>query len=413
MRSIANLSTKLSIAGLAVLMGMSAAWANTLSEVEINALDNGYGIVLKTDETTEMKKIVSSDNKITLQLKDVEVSPDLNTVYNNVENIENVTVAPSGKSDIKIVFKGEGISNSKVTFESPKTTAAALKNTATASQSIELSGPISSYTPVYGRNTLPSALEEDRSANPQVNEVLTKLHVSREMLLTAKKYARKVVNKTKSGDINLVTVMGVIFIFAALLFRPKKKQNSTEKQQSLSQMLSRPQNIQTSPQMEREIALNRRMADNMPLTRPDGLGAVNPVNAGYGRKAYQNSQRNPYITDSPAVSGGVSGIPRRRPLNTQPVARTTAPVKKQTIVKQPVAQNVQNPAAVKRPSILNPAASKPVRRTSAAAEPSDMDSMKFLESITKIYEKNGRTDLAKGLKENLRKAQMSGVTRNF
>ena len=41
-------------------------------------------------------------------------------------------------------------------------------------------------------------------------------------------------------------------------------------------------------------------------------------------------------------------------------------------------------------------------------EPSDLDSMKFLESITKIYEKNGRTDLAKGLKDNLRKAQMSG-----
>ena len=38
---------------------------------------------------------------------------------------------------------------------------------------------------------------------------------------------------------------------------------------------------------------------------------------------------------------------------------------------------------------------------------SDMDSMKFLESITKIYEKSGRSDLAKGLKDNLRKAQLA------
>lgn len=411
MRSIVNLSTKLSIAGLAVLMGMSAAFANTLSEVEINALDNGYGIVLKTDETTEMKKIVSSDNKMTLQLKDVEVSPDLNTVYNNVADIENVTVVPSGKSDIKIVFKGEGISNSKVAFANPKTQAVALKKSTT--QSIELSGPVSSYTPVYNPDAFVQEVEADQTSNPQINEVLTTLHVSKEMLVTAKKYAKKAVNKTKSGDINLVTVMGVIFIFAALLLRPKKRKAREEKQQSLSQMLARPQNTQPSAQMEREIALNRRLADNMPLSRPDGLGAVNPVNAGYGMKAYQNSQRNPYVSDVPAVSGGVSGIPRRRPLNSQPVKRTAAPVKKQTIVQQPVAQPVQSPMNAKRPSMLNPAASKPVRKNAAAAEPSDMDSMKFLESITKIYEKNGRTDLAKGLKENLRKAQMSGVTRNF
>lgn len=409
MRSIANFSTKLSIASLAVLMSMSAAWANTLSEVQINAQESGYGIVLKTDEAAQMKKIVSSDDSMTIRLKDVEVSPDLNTVYNNVANLENVTVAPAGKGDIKIVFKGEGIAQSKIYFENAKTDLSALTS---SKQSIELSGPVSSYTPVYNPDAFAS-IEEDQTANPELNEVLTQMHISREMLVSVKKYAKKAINKTKSGDINLITLMGVIFIFAALLMRPKKKKAQAKKPQTLSQMMQ----PQSTLQMEREIALGRRMADNIPLTRPDGLGAVSPVSAGYGMKAYQNSQKNPYVSDAPVVSGGVSGIPRRRTINPAPsVNRTAAPVKRQTVSKQPVMTAQTRTASVKT-AMDNPLSAKSALNSAhnagRAAEPSDLDSMKFLESITKIYEKNGRTDLAKGLKDNLRKAQMSGVSKAF
>lgn len=410
MRSIANLGIKLSIVGLALLAGVSATLANTLSEVEISAMDSGYGIVLKTDEKTEIKKIVSSDNKMTVQLKDVEVSPDLNTVYNNVANIENVTVAPSGKSDIKIIFKGEGISNSKIMFGDSKAKVSMLKK---SQEAIELSAPVSSYTPVYAHNMLPSA-EDEQIENSAINEFLSKFNGSSEMIFVAKKYAKKIINKAKSGDINLITVMGAIFVFAALLMRPKKKQSVAEKQQSLSQMLSKPQNgTQISSQMDREIALNRRLADNMPLTRPDGLGAVNSVNAGYGMKAYKNSQRNPYVTESLSASTGVSGIPRRRSLNPQPVKRTSVPVKKQTVLKQPLQSKVQNPISKQRKSMNSATSATPALLKSVPTESTELDSMKFLESITKIYEKNGRTDLAKGLKDNLRKAQMSAVNKNF
>ena len=117
MRSIVKFTTKLSLVSLAFCISMSNVFANTLSEVEINAVDSGYGIVLKTDEAAQMKKIVSSDNKMTIELKDVKVSEDINTVYNNVANIDNVTISPVSKNDIKIVFKVKDISNSKVSFE--------------------------------------------------------------------------------------------------------------------------------------------------------------------------------------------------------------------------------------------------------------------------------------------------------
>ena len=406
MRGIVKFSTKLSIAGLFVLMGMSAGFANTLSEIQIDGTDSGYGIVLKTDEITKMKKTVSADNnKLTIQLKDVEVSEDLNTVYNDVTNFENVTVAPAGKSDIKIIFTGEGVANSKVYFENLKTTSAQV--VAQGGESIELGAPVSSYTPVYNNNVVEEEIQDDQTSNTQINEILTGMHVSREMLINAKSIAKKAINKALSGDINLVTILGVIFIIASMMFRPKKKVQE-QKQQSLSELLSKPK---TSNRMEREIALNRAMANNMVLSRPDGLGAVNPVSAGYGIKAYQNSQKNPYTTN--VEPSGISGIPRRKPLPSAPAAQKSRP----QIIRQSVAPIKTQPVVNKSVSPV-PVATKPQlinnhRTPAVKSTPSDLDSVKFLESITKIYEKNGRTDLAKGLKENLRKAQVHSQKRAY
>ena len=390
MRSIVNLGTKLSFAALTVLLSVSCAVANTLSEVQINAEESGYGIVLKTDEAAQIKKIVSSDDKVTLELKDVEVSPEINTVYNNAANIENVTISPASKSGIKIVLKGEGIANSKVYFESPQNIASSLNS---STQSIQLNGPVSSYTPVYNPDAFAS--EEDQTSNPQLNEVLTKMHVSKSMLVTVKRYAKRAIEKTKSGDINMMTVFGVIFIAAALLIRPKQKSAPARQNQSLTGILSR---SQKTPQMEREIGLNRQMANNLSLNTT-GLNS-NPINAGYGMKAYQQSQKNPYTSST--SSSGISGIARRKPLQSKSL--TSAPIKKQTLKNKPVA-SMSKPVKAQMPSMINPVASK--KTAAKELEPSDLDSMKFLESITKIYEKNGRADLAKGLKDNLKKAQMS------
>ena len=109
MRSI-DLGKKFLGLALCFALSSSVVLANTLSEVQINADEtSGYDIVLKTDSATEMKKVVSDDNKMYIELKNVQASDSLNTVYNNVANIENVTIQPVSKEDLKITFKGEGI----------------------------------------------------------------------------------------------------------------------------------------------------------------------------------------------------------------------------------------------------------------------------------------------------------------
>lgn len=106
------------LTGLALCLALSAAgvYANTLSEVQINAADSGYAIVLKTDSEARMKKVISSPDKMYIELKDVQASDELNTVYNNVANIENVTIQPVSKNDLKITLQGKDISSGKILF---------------------------------------------------------------------------------------------------------------------------------------------------------------------------------------------------------------------------------------------------------------------------------------------------------
>ena len=102
------------------------------------------------------------------------------------------------------------------------------------------------------------------------------------------------------------------------------------------------------------------------------------ANAGYGLRAYQSSSRNPYMSAD----------------NT--MMQKTQQVKPQPRVMSTVGSRV-NTLNINRPVQPN--------MTNTVAKASNIDSMKFLDSMAKIYEKNGRSDLAQGLKAGMLKAK--------
>lgn len=336
---------------------------NVLQAIQVNGVKDSYNIVLKSDDVAELKKTVQAPNKMIINLKGIRASKTINTIYNNTSSVDSVVVEPINDDTVKILIQGQNVANAEVNFDTLKTPLGVLGNTSTQnkpSSEVVLSNPMSSYKPVYDN----SMDEED----------------------TGFSFATFVTRLLKSKKIGgLLTCAGIALLVVSGLKTIKGK--DSEIRVGLTQSL----NPQLNQQREIDLyrgglnlggrynGINAEISDEVPSITPSSVGISPQTN--YGMKAYQQGTKSPYIT---------SEIQRPRPAATKP------------------AVNSQQMANIALKSAMQATMPKPApTSTSTRPKPSNIDSMKFLESMTKIYEKNGRSDLAQGLKTNMKKAKMN------
>ena len=362
---------------IAFCLGGNSVFAadNVLQAVQITGVNDSYNIVLKSDDIAEVKKTVQAPNKLVLLLKGIRASKTINTIYNNTASIDSVVVEPSGDEQVKILIQGANVGTAQVQFDSLKTPLGILGNSNNQAQNksnseITLSGPVSSFRPVYNQN---DAEEEDSSMFGSG--------------LTVLKSAKNALGGEKIGWVVTFGLLVMLIMSGMKLIKGK----DNEIRIGLSQSLQ-----------DREIDLyqNSGMANlqNMTgsLTAPNAAqqntvasAQRNISNSNYGLRSYQNGSRSPYAT--PEIQRPrVPAAPAPKPSTAGQFVRNAAVASQE---KQPIQNMMQN-------TIQKAAAP-------AASRTTNIDSMKFLESMTKIYEKNGRTDLAQGLKSNIKKAQSS------
>ena len=103
---------------LGILLSSLSVFANdnVLQSIEIEPVKDTYNIVLVSDKAVDVKKSVQASNKITLTMKDIRASKTLNTIYNNVSNVDTVMVEPQGNG-IKIFFQADNAAASTITFD--------------------------------------------------------------------------------------------------------------------------------------------------------------------------------------------------------------------------------------------------------------------------------------------------------
>src|SRR3989339_461104 len=93
-----------------------------LSEIEINPYHgDSYEIQIKTDKKVPIQKQVTSDNEIVLNLENIKPAKFVNTVYNNISNIDHVIVQPLSNNHVKITLHGNNVSTSKITVSTQGT----------------------------------------------------------------------------------------------------------------------------------------------------------------------------------------------------------------------------------------------------------------------------------------------------
>ena len=329
---------------------------NVLQSIEIEPVKDTYNIVLVSDKAVDVKKTVQASNKITLSMKDIRASKTLNTIYNNVSNVDSVMVEPQGNG-IKIFIQAENASASTVTFDALiAANAIPVKN---STQSLKLNNPIESYAPIYTESF------EEAKTSSLFDRLKTSSTVANLKGTLEENVDSDSVNKTVSFGL-----VGLLIFSVMKLFRRREP----EMRIGLSQSLT-----------DREIDLHKNalaMQQNMIAEKP--FGTVK-----YGLNAYQKENRNPYETMpaqfhnpklreyvKPAMEEFVAPQPASRLAQTQTMTAVQPQVKKMTTPVNTAPVNQSNP---------------------------NIDNLKFLESMTAIYEKSGRHDLARGLKASLSK----------
>lgn len=350
------------VVGISFMNSLAAfASDNVLQAIQIDGIQDSYKVILRSDDSTEVQKTIQAPNKMILTLRGIRASKSINTIYNNTASVDSVVVEPMGSDAVKILIQADNISKAEVQFDTLKTPLNVLSKSSSKRNNgeIVLSPPMEAYRPVYEPNVL-----EEKEVSP----------ISNIMASPIAHYAKKAL---KNEKISWMIAFGLFTIMLLSGIKAIKGKDS-EIKVGLSQSLK-----------ERELDLYRNSGMNQ--LPEGGLARQNMSSAqtsaqlagsSYGLKAYQNGTKSPYVTTE---------IQRPRPNVATPVKPSYEQLQKAQVLMQNTSQKpaMQSPLSATRPKTTN------------------IDSMKFLESMTKIYEKNGRTDLAQGLKTNMQKAKIN------
>jgi len=347
--------------GIAFSILSAYADENVLQTIEIEPVKDTYNIVLVSDRAVDVKKTVQASNKINLTLKDIRASKTINTIYNNVSNVDTVMVEQQGNG-VNIFFQAENAEAATVTFDALTPTAVPVKTAKTEATQLKLNNPIESYAPIYN--------EDFQTA--KTSKLYDKLK-AKSAIVDIKDGLDEATNGDTANKFISFGLLTLLVVAVSRLFKKKEP----EMQIGLSQQFGATNaggynGMEFGMQPAYQTAAAQR-----PFT------TVN-----YGLNAYKNGNKNPYETapmefHNPKLKNYAQQLPQ------EPVV--------QTVMTKPKVQAATTVKAAPK-GMTTPINTAPVNQSNP-----NIDNLKFLESMTAIYEKSGRHDLARGLQASLSK----------
>ncbi len=348
---------------------------NVLQTIQIEPIRDTYNIVLISDKAVDVRKEVEDNGSILLSMKGIRASEMLNTVYNGTADIDSVLVTPKNNNELEIRVKGDNVEHSTVTFDS-LTPAVSLPSK--AKQEIVLNKPMKTYESVFNFD------EEEESAVSSLPPLGQKI-----VDMFKNIYSHK-----SNRTIIQFGLLGLILFAAIRLLRVRE---TNEIKVGLAQSLA-----------EREINLYKNM--QTPISNNFTSSTEKPYTTlSYGLNAYRNVNRNPYETNRAVVNSTSNGISSgaNQPAGNRGNQGVDRSLNKMLNQVKPAGANANVMSRRGNPAVA--AATEPELKQNLATPISNshpnIDNVKFLETMSAIYEKSGRHDLAQGIKANLSKVK--------
>ena len=363
----------LAIAAFMFLCLSSAAQESLITAVSISQpkdLNGAYQLTVKADKPVEYKEKAESSDSIYFDFKNAVAVDSLDTIYDNVSGIDAVIVQQLENNKVRIYVNGINTSNTKLVLKTKQQTGS------NESKQITLNRPMREYRPTNDINEIgeENIDWDDNSFNPEhlfssffglfgAKSDMT-LVVCIILLAACVIVSKKVFAKVKLQDEPLIGLTSAYkndaedtkedALNAVYAKMPKRETPSLKQGQNSSLKYATNSYQRQKPNIQMQRSLTQR----------------NAIQQNYALNAYQNSQKNPYTS---------------RSLQKRPV---------QTVAYQ---KRVQKPVANYTSKVVQ----KNDMPATLQKQSTSVESIKFLESVTKIYEQSGRKDLAQGLRAGI------------
>ncbi len=367
------------ICAFAFLCVMPAfAQDNIISNVVISnskEIKNGFELNIDSTLTVPYKVVQESDNSVYFDLKNSVLSDNVSTYYDDVTNIDNVVVKQLDKSKVRIYVEGKNAKNTELIFVNSFFEAQVPK------KKIVINRPINEYRPTTALD-----LENQEDIQDWDDNSFNFSHLSASLL-----------SYLKDGTAGIILI--AISLFAILLMVIKMIAN---KMSGDDEPLISAGSLYTPKNIDEDLKANSNRNETLKAAQ-EHLNFAHQKYQTYLQNKYQNNTKLNYVSP---VTQGIA-------LN-QYQKSTQNPYKNQEVIKIKREYTdeipMENTIIPRRPRLDGAAFSSPYIQKSApkvqqSAPLKKETNMKFLESVTKIYEQSGREDLANGLKNSISKAR--------
>jgi len=361
----------------------------TLSEIKISSKDNySYKILLKADKDVPVEKSIDSDNKIVINLKNTRSAEFVNTIYNNSPEIDDVIVQTMPNDNVRIFIKGLNISSSKVILDSRTDALDFMDNSQPEAQPQAQSQPQAATGDYYATKT--KASNELSSDAPVINlansdSASTVQGDDSELLGDNQGTTQTVKNSifslatlkkvfSKKGFDWMLRIFAIIFIGIGIFKLLNKPKNVTIDLSS-ENMKNREIDLYKAVASKKEL-LSKSLGSNYTrekISNDPAYGATSQM----GLREYRNSQLPPQRNSRPNPQVTPSQVPFLQLNASMKAAKTQTQTRKPSLNSQKVNQRDMRTAKT------------------------NIDNVKFLESMAAIYQKSGRDDLARNIKQSI------------
>lgn len=361
---------------------------NVISSVVISKAKDGlnkYELNIDSTSQVQYKSHIDSDGNVYFDLKNSTLAPNMGTIYDDVSDIDNVTVKQLNGNKVRIYVNGKDAKETELIFVN------SLFETKKETKNIVINRPINEYkSTTYQEDDLEYA---DNTKEWDDNSFDMKYLTS------------NILKELKDGAMGkILIVLSLLAIFSILakilmnkiaqdkepLFEHNKvqigslgtefnlaKENNSKRKESLLQA----QNELTKAHEKYQQYIQNKYQG---LQKPKPID-MDLVKKSFALNQYQKSTQNPYKNQE------VIRINKGFNTDTQLKGNFQIPPRP----KKEINKEFTSPYIKRTNNFVN---QNPIKEQTNK-------NMKFLESVTKIYENSGRGDLANELKNSITKAK--------